>query len=333
MRALSYVKLGLVFLVLGSGSTFAQVSGAGSTFAKDLVEAWAVAHGAGAGGVKYDAVGSGAGVSRVKDRSVDFGVTDVPLTAAALGEASLKQLPLAASAVAVIVNLPALGGKPLRMSGSVLGDIYRGMINSWNDPEILALNPGVALPKQTIVPVWRKDGSGQAYAVASYMARYNRQWRRTNSVDARWSARAGVGVGVEGRDMVQTVSSTPGAIGFAALGVVTGVKGLVIAEMRNLDNGFVAPSTQSIIFTLGTADWSLGEKGNNAVDLDASPGVEAYPITIVSYALVPLVPAAGRRNAAAFIAQAVNNGDLQAQQTKFVPLPAKVKAVVLAAGR
>jgi phosphate transport system substrate-binding protein len=331
MRALSQFKLGLVFLVLGSSSAFAQVNGAGSTFAKDLVEAWAVAHGASAGGVKYDAVGSGAGVLRVKERAIDFGVTDVPLTAAALGEASLKQLPLAASAVAVVVNLPMLNSKPLRMSGSVLGDIYRGTINTWNDPEIVALNPGLALPTLAIVPVWRKDSSGQAYAVASYMARYNRQWRRTNSVDTRWSGR--VGRGVEGREMLQTVASTPGAIGFAALGAAAAVKGLGIAELRNIDKGFVAPSEQSISETLATADWSLGEKGNNAVDLDASPGVGAYPITTVSYALVPLVPVVGRRNAAAFIAQAVNNGDQQAQQTKFVPLPAKVKAVVLAAGR
>jgi phosphate transport system substrate-binding protein len=331
MRALAYFKFGLVFLVLGSGATFAQVTGAGSTFAKDLVGAWAAAHGASVGGVSYDAAGSGAGVSRVKGRSVDFGVTDVPLTAAALAEASLKQLPLAASAVAVFVNLPELGGKSLRLSGSVLGDIYRGAISTWSDADIVALNPGVALPKLAIVPVWRKDGSGQAYAVASYMARFNRQWRRTNTVDARWSAV--VGKGVDGNEMVKTVSSTPGAIGFAALGAVLGVKGLGIAELRNIDQGFVAPSTQSISDTLGTADWNLGEQGNNATSLDTAPGLGTYPITTVAYALVPLVPVAGRRNAAAFIALAVTNGDVQAQQTKFVPLPAKVKAVVLAAGR
>jgi hypothetical protein len=32
-----------------------------------------------------------------------------------------------------------------------------------------------------------------------------------------------------------------------------------------------------------------------------------------------------------FLAQAIDKGDAQVQQTKFVPLPAKVKAVIAAA--
>jgi phosphate transport system substrate-binding protein len=331
MRAHTGFKWGLVLAVLVANSAFAQINGAGSSFAKDLIGAWAVTYGPAVGGVKYDAAGSGAGVTRAKERSVDFGVTDVPLTAAALAQAQLRQLPLAASAVAIVVNLPELGDKPLRLSGGVLGDIYRGTVDNWNHPDIAVMNPGMALPNRPIVPIWRKDGSGQAYAVASFMARHNRQWRRTNTVDSRWSA--GVGRGVEGSEMVKTVSSTNGAIGFAALGAVTGVKDLSIVHLRNIDQAFVAPSAQSIAETLARADWSLGEKGNNAVDLDASPGAGAYPITTATYALVPLATVAGRPSAAAFIAQAVASGDAQVVQSKFVPLPAKAKAVVSAAGK
>jgi phosphate transport system substrate-binding protein len=308
MRAIHFFKCSLVLLAFGGGTAFAQVTGAGSTFVKDLVAAWASAHGAVVGGVTYDAVGSGAGVTRAKDRSVDFGASDVPLTAAALNQASLRQWPMAASAVAII---------------------YRGTVNKWNDSQIVSLNPGLPLPDRAIVPVWRTDGSGQAYAVASYMALFNRNWRRTNTVDARWSAKVGRGVG--GNEMVPTVSSTPGAIGFAALGAASGVINVGIAEMRNIDEGFVAPSAQSISATLARADWNVGEKGNFAADLDTAPGVAAYPITMVTYALLPAVVPAGRRSAAVFLMQAIDKGDAQVQQTKFVPLPAKIKTAVAAA--
>ena len=331
MRASNFFKCSLVVWVLGASSAFAQVTGAGSTFVKDLVAAWATAHGAVVGGVTYDSVGSGAGVTRAQERSVDFGATDVPLTAAALSQASLRQLPMAASAVAIIVNLPELDNKPLRLSGNVLGEMYRGIVVKWNDSQIVSLNPGLPLPDRAIVPVWRTDGSGQAYAVASYMALFNRNWRRTNTVDARWSAKVGRGVG--GNEMLPTVSSTPGAIGFAALGTASGVKNVGIAEMRNIDEGFVAPSTQSISATLARADWNLGEKGNFAADLDTAPGVAAYPITMVTYALLPAIVPAGRRSAAVFLMQAIDKGDAQVQQSKFVPLPAKIKAVVAAAAR
>jgi phosphate transport system substrate-binding protein len=328
MRSINYFKFSLVLLALGSNTAFAQVTGAGSTFVKDLVTAWAVAHGAVVGGVTYDSVGSGAGVTRAKDRLVDFGATDVPLTTAALNQASLRQWPLAASAVAIIVNLPELGNKPVRLSGSVLGEIYKGNVTKWNDSQIANLNPGLPLPDRAIVPVWRTDGSGQAYAVASYMARFNRNWRRSNTVDARWSATVGRGVG--GNEMVPTVSNTPGAIGFAPLGAASGVKNVGIAEMRNIDQGFVSPNLQSISATLANADWSVGEKGNFAADLDTAPGAAAYPITMVTYALLPTVVPAGRRGAAAFLMQAIDKGDAQVQQTKFVPLPIKIKAVVAA---
>ncbi len=43
--------------------------------------------------LNYQSVGSGAGINQVRNRTVDFGATDAPLSAAQLAEAKLLQFP------------------------------------------------------------------------------------------------------------------------------------------------------------------------------------------------------------------------------------------------
>ena len=53
-------------------------------------------------------------------------------------------------------NIPGLAAAThLKLSGTVLADIYKGTITNWNDAKITALNPGVTLPDLTIVPIHR----------------------------------------------------------------------------------------------------------------------------------------------------------------------------------
>jgi phosphate transport system substrate-binding protein len=59
------------------------IHGAGATFPAPVYEAWATAY---PGGMQlsYDAVGSGAGIERIRQHQVDFGASDAPLSAADL---------------------------------------------------------------------------------------------------------------------------------------------------------------------------------------------------------------------------------------------------------
>src|SRR5215510_5608724 len=47
----------------------------------------------------------------------------------------------------------------LRLTGSVLADIYLGKITKWNARAISDLNPGLALPDQAVIPIHRAEGS------------------------------------------------------------------------------------------------------------------------------------------------------------------------------
>lgn len=307
-------------LWLSTGLVQAQLVGTGATSVRELMASWSAQYGAPAGGVSYEASGSSVGVARATDQSVDFGITDVPLTSAALRQAGLRQVPLVGSAVVVMVNLPELAGKPLKLTGDILADIYQGAITTWNHSQIAGANPGVALPNKPIVPVWRADGSGQSYVFSGYLARSNAKWRR--AIASTNNLNLSVGKGVKGgQAMVDTVKATPGAVGYDGLGAAQKA-GLVVAELLNASGKSIAPNAASISAALNSAAWS---QDANAADLDGAAGVGTYPMSDVAYALMPVAPKAGRKSALAYIQAAVAQGDAQARLVGFVPLPAAGK--------
>lgn len=316
-------RLGLAAatMTLFMGSAQAQVTGAGATSVRELMVSWSAQYGAASGGVSYEAAGSSAGVSRATEQSVDFGVSDVPLTAAGLRQAGLRQVPLAASAVAVIVNLPELAGKTIKLNGDILADIYQGTITQWNQSQIVGINPGLALPNKPIVPIWRADGSGQSYVFSGYLARANSKWRRSIAATSNLSLSAGKGVR-GGQALVDAIKATPGAIGYDTMGAAQKT-GMVIAELQNNTGKSVAPTAATIRTALESAAWS---QDSNAADVDGTAGAGAYPMVSVAYALVPVAPKAGRKNALPFVQTALTQGDAQVVQAGLVPLPSAGKS-------
>ncbi len=304
---------------------WAQVQGAGSTLARSLMAAWAEQYGAVVGGVSYEAQGSSMGVSRATEQSVDFGVTDVAMTAVALRQAGLKQVPLAATAVAVVVNLPELAGRPLRLNADILADIYQGTITQWNHSQIAGNNPGLVLPARAIVPLWRADGSGQSFVFSTYLSRGNSKWRRLISSTSNLQLTAGKGVR-GGQALIDAVKATPGGVAYES---VAGARasGLPIAELQNAAAKYIAPTSAAVDQALGAANWAAD---NNAADLDGSAGAGAYPMAAITYALIPAVPKTGRKSANAFFTQALTQGDAAVQKAGFNTLPATGKTMALA---
>ncbi len=303
-------------------NAFAQTSGAGSTLVRDLMSSWTAQHGAASGGARYEATGSSSGIEQAIDGTVDFGVTDVPLTSAALKQSNLRQMPLAGAAVVIIVNLPELNGKPLKLTGNILADIFTGSITTWNNNQIAGINPGLPLPSRAITPIWRSDGSGQSYVFSSYVARSNTKWRRTVGVGNNLVLSTGRSVR-GGAAMVDAVKATSGSIGYDNLGSAQRA-GLGIAELRNAADVFVAPNQASINEAMAQAKWSAD---NLAADLDATTGAGSYPMAAVAYALL-----SGNRKGGvspvAFLKKAVASGDTQVTQAGFVALPASAKNLV-----
>ena len=91
--------------------------------------------------VSYSAVGSSAGIAAFSARQVDFGASDVPMTASERAAASggpVAQVPVALGGEGVVYNLSLPAGARLHLTGPVLAAIFLGQITRRNDPALTA---------------------------------------------------------------------------------------------------------------------------------------------------------------------------------------------------
>jgi hypothetical protein len=143
--------------------------------------------------IDYQAVGSGVGIRQIKSRTVDFGASDAPLRPDELAAAGLIQFPIVVGGVAPVVNVDGIGPGHLRLTGSVLADIYLGKIAKWNAGPIRELNPGLALPDQAIIPIHRADGSGTTFISRGLSGAVSATWRDEIGVNTAVAFPTGIG--------------------------------------------------------------------------------------------------------------------------------------------
>ena len=152
--------------------------GAGATFPSPLYKKWFAAYQQSHPQtvIGYDAVGSGEGIRRFIARNVegedkvDFGASDAALQDNEIAQVpdGVVMLPVTAGGVVLGYNLPDVT-QQLRLSRQAYAGIFLGEITNWNDPLIAAANPGVKLPKLTIVTVVRQDASGTTFAFTKHL--------------------------------------------------------------------------------------------------------------------------------------------------------------------
>ncbi len=154
------------------------LQGDGAQVATPLMGVWTTAFQGSTGNmVNYPGSGSGTGLTHFTSTSIDFAMTDDPLTPAertALPAQPLT-LPFVGGAITIIYNVPGLTGH-LNLTGTVLAGIYNGTITKWNNAAITAINPGVSLPSSTIVPVVRSDSAGTTYVLTDFLSQSSPWW-------------------------------------------------------------------------------------------------------------------------------------------------------------
>ncbi|MBV1797863.1 phosphate ABC transporter substrate-binding protein PstS [Siccirubricoccus sp. G192] len=307
----------------------ATITGAGASFPNPVYQKWAEAARPATGvTLNYQSVGSGAGQAQIRNRTVDFGASDAPMTAQQLQENTLLQFPTVLGSLVAIVNLPGVADNQMKLTGEVLAEIYLGKITRWNDPKLAALNPGLTLPSLAIAPVYRADGSGTTFVWVSYLAAVSPEWKQR--VGVATSVRWPTGSGARGNEGVAgTVRNTRGAIGYVENAYAIQNK-LISTQLRNKAGQFVSPTPESFVAAAQNADWSVP---NFAADLVDTQGATSWPIVSPTFILLPKNPQdAGRsRSVMRFFDWAFANGDSIARELEYVPLPATVKDAVRAA--
>ncbi len=326
------VALGLVAGIAGIGTAQAdsQITGAGSSFAAPIYGKWGEASAAQTGvKLNYQAVGSGAGINQINNRTVDFGASDMPVAADQLAAHKLMQFPTVIGGVDIIVNIPGIKPNELKLTGPILADIYLGNITKWNDKAIAEINPGLKLPSTAIAPVHRADGSGTTYVFTDYLSMQSPEWKSKigSSTSVSWPA----GAGAKGSDGVAgTVRQIPGGIGYDESAYAE-QNNLTTAMMRNHDGKFVAPTMAAFQASANSADWSKVQ--NFAIDLNDQPGAGSWPIESATFVLLPTDPKDATQSAAVkkFFDWGFAHGSDIAKGLLYIPLPDSVHTAIRAA--
>ena len=298
----------------------AEITGAGATFIYPLLSRWSADYNKSTGAkINYQSIGSGGGIAQIKAGTVDFGSSDKPLSPEELAQAGLGQFPSAIGGVVPVVNLEGIESGQLRLTGPLLADIYMGKVTTWNDPAIVALNPGLALPADKINVVKRSDGSGTTFNFVNYLSKVSPTWKE--KVGEGTSVNWPVGIGGKGNEGVAAyVKQIKGSIGYVELAYAT-QNGMSYATMQNAAGNWITPSAESFQAAAATADWA-NAKDFSLIITNAS-GDDAWPIAATNFILMYKDPkdAKRSRDTLDFFKWSLENGQAQADELHFVPLP------------
>ena len=309
--------------VAGAEKTSSTLVGAGSTLVAPLIAQWqgpfAKSHGV---SLTYGPIGSGGGIQQITARTVDFGASDAPLSSyQAKACHGCVQIPWALAATTLSYNLSGVS-KPLKLSGPVIAQMYLGQIKAWNDPRIQKLNPGVKLPSTAVHPVYRSDGSGDTYAFTDFLSRVSPAWKSKvggASTEVSWPTGTGA---AKNSGVAAAIESTPGAIGYVAIGDAVGDK-LHYANIQNRAHAFVRPSTTTIAAAAQTAHFR--KDGSASIVNPPASAKKAYPISTFTYVILPRT-SPKLATLKKLVAYAVTSGQQYATSLQFAPLPKNVGA-------
>jgi phosphate transport system substrate-binding protein len=316
-----------------AGASFASedtsISGAGATFPYPVYSKWGNRYFQQTGvKISYKGVGSGAGISQIKAKTVDFGASDEPLKPEDLEKAGLVQFPMVMGGVVPVVNVEGVRRGKLKLTPEILVDLYMGKITKWNDRRIAAVNPNLDLPNDDVTIVHRAEGSGTTWIFTSYLSAVSEEWKEKIGADKTvpWPT----GVGGKGNDGVAAlVKKTSGSIGYVEFAYALKER-LKYVQLQNKAGKFVSPSLQSFQSACENADWAHAQ-GFFMLLVD-QPGAKSWPITGATYILLHQdQPNKTKAEAVLkFFSWGYKSGASLASDLHYVPIPEKVYSLVLA---
>ena len=328
LRRLTIGALAGLAALATTGAAFAEeITGAGATFPQPVYTRWAEQYAAQGGDtLNYQGIGSGAGVTQIINRTVDFGASDAPVAPERLASQNLLQFPAVIGAVVVAVNVPGVDGASLKLTGAVIADIYLGRIRMWNDRRIAALNAGVTLPAVAIAPVYRADSSGTTSIFTTYLASVSLPFQTTIGAGSSVSWRAGIGApgnaGVAG-----AIRNTRGGIGYVEYAYAF-ENHMATPQLQNRSGAWVSPSTAAFAAAAATANWASAP--NMAASMINTAGAANWPIVSATYILLPKNPTDPERalKVMRFFDWAFRSGGGAADQLHYIMLPEAVRTQV-----
>ena len=307
----------------------------GSSAQANAQAAWTAAFTAVATGVtiNYDkSQGSGGGVTNWLGGSYDFAGTDSSLNptqvtsaATTCGAGGGLDLPVYLSGVAIIFNLD--GVTKLNLDSATIANIFNKKITTWNDPAIVALNPGTTLPSAAITPVVRSDGSGTTANFTTYLSE-SQPTLWSYPVSTAWPV-TGESAQQGGSGVVATVAAGKNTIGYAdQSSVATATQASVqLGTSKSFVKYSAAGATKAFTAAAGAVPTGTGDLSQH-LDYTKITAAGAYPIPLLSYAVLcsTFKDPAQAKLATAYIGfiDSANGQAVSAKNAGSAPLPASI---------
>lgn len=317
-------------VLLASASSIAHatdITGAGATFPFPIYAKWAEEYKKVSGSsMNYQSIGSGGGVRQIIAKTVDFGASDAVMSKEDLDKNGLVQFPAIIGGVVPIVNIEGITPGAMRLTGTVLADIFLGKVKTWNDKAIVELNPNLKLSADPITVVRRSDGSGTTFLFTDYLSKVSADWKKDvgSSTAVKWPE----GVGGKGNEGVAAyVQRIKGSIGYVEYAYAKKNK-MSHVSMRNKDGNFVQPDDLTFAAATAGAEWA--KTPGFGVVLTEQAGSNSWPITGASFILMHRSQANAEKGLAVlkFFEWAFKNGDKSALELDYVPMPDAVVTLV-----
>jgi phosphate transport system substrate-binding protein len=309
------------------------LTGAGATFPAPLYQRWFQDFNTANPKlqINYQSVGSGAGVEQFTKGTVDFGASDTAMKdeeiAKVPADKGVLLLPMSAGSIVIAFNLPDV--TELKLPREVYADIFLGKITKWNDPKIVAANPGAKLPDQNITVVHRSDGSGTTGVFTKHLSAISPEWKAGpgEGKTVEWPSPGNVG-GKGNEGVTASILQTVGAMGYIEYGYAKN-NNVKFAALQNKAGNFVTYNDAAGAKTLEAV--VLPE--NLRAFIPDPEGADSYPIVSYTWMLVPKKVADPIKAKAmeAMIEYGLNEGQKVSVELGYVPLPQSVKAKVAAA--
>jgi phosphate transport system substrate-binding protein len=278
----------------------------GSTLLYPLFNAWVANYTQTHSGVRITtgATGSEAGVKKVISGEAQIGASDVFMSDKEAGQyPQIVNIPLCISAQMVNYNLPGLNAEKLNLDGAVLAGIYSGTIRDWDAAPIAALNPGLKLPHQPIIPIRRAEGSGDTFIFTQFLTFSDPDWENNHGYGTtiRWPVVPGSREATGNAGMVQMAQKTAYSVAYVGVSYSAEVAaaGLGTAWLKNQSGHFLHPTKEAV--EAAAAGLGTRTPPDERLSIVLAPGEDAYPLVNYEYAIVstkqadPAMAAAIRR--------------------------------------
>lgn len=313
-------------LLISISAISADITGAGATFPYPVYAKWAEAYKKETGiSLNYQSIGSSGGIRQINNKTVTFGATDAPVKGEDLDKNNQVQFPAIIGGTVPVINLDGFKPGELRITGPVMAEVFMGTVSKWNDPKLVALNPGKKLPDMAITVVHRADGSGTTFNWTDYLSTVSKEWadKVGKGAAVKWPAASSVG-GKGNEGVAANVNRIKGSIGYVEYAYVK-KNNMVFLQLQNKSGKFVSPDDLTFAAAADGADWfSVPGMGLSIVD---QKNPNAWPVSSASFIIMYKNPDNKAQSQAVlkFFDWAFKNGKKMSEELDYVHLPVSLQ--------